>query len=90
MGESQCEREPHLGAKEIGQSGNMERVSSAVMEGSFQGGEGGQANRTFIGESMSGLVHPKALQEDLQSLAFTPSLAKPEMGKKGGRRSAAY
>ena len=27
----------------------------------------------------------KALQEDLQSLGFTSSLAKPEMGKEVGR-----
>ena len=30
----------------------------------------------------------KAFQEDLQSLGFTPSLAKPEMGKGVGRRRA--
>ena len=30
----------------------------------------------------------KALHEDLQSLSFTPSLAKPEMGKKVGRQRA--
>ena len=30
----------------------------------------------------------KALQEDLQSLDFTPSLAKPEMEKEVGRRRA--
>ena len=29
----------------------------------------------------------KALQDDLQSLGFTPCLANPEMGKKVGRRS---
>ena len=31
---------------------------------------------------------PKALQDDQQSLGFTPSLAKPEIGKEGGRRRA--
>ena len=31
---------------------------------------------------------PKALQGDLQSLGFTPSLAKPEIGKEVGRRRA--
>ena len=31
---------------------------------------------------------PKALQDDLQSLNFTPSLAKPEIGKEVGRRRA--
>ena len=30
----------------------------------------------------------KALQDDLQSLGFTPSLAKPEIGKEVGRRRA--
>ena len=30
----------------------------------------------------------KALQDNLQSLVFTPCLANPEMGKKVGRRSA--
>ena len=30
----------------------------------------------------------KALQDDLQSLGFTPSLAKPEMGKEVGTRRA--
>ena len=30
----------------------------------------------------------KALQEDLESLGFTPSLAKPEMGKEVERRRA--
>ena len=30
----------------------------------------------------------KALEEDLQSLGFTPSLAKPETGKEVGRQSA--
>ena len=30
----------------------------------------------------------KSLKEDLQSLGFTPSLAKPEMGKEVGRRRA--
>ena len=36
-------------------------------------------------ERVSGL---KALQDDLQSLGFTPSLAKPEIGKEVGRRRA--
>ena len=30
----------------------------------------------------------KVLQNDLQSLGFTPSLAKPETGKEAGRRRA--
>ena len=29
-----------------------------------------------------------SLQDDLQSLGFTPSLAKPEIGKEVGRRRA--
>ena len=32
----------------------------------------------------------KALQVDLQGFGFTPSLAKPEMGKEVGRRKAAH
>ena len=32
----------------------------------------------------------KALQDDLQSLGFTSSLAKPEMGKEVGRRRATH
>ena len=69
----------------------MGRVDSTVKEGRCQGGEGGQARRAFLGEvegSMSSLVDAKALQDDLQSLGFTPSLAKPEMGKKFGRQRA--
>ena len=57
----------------------------------FQGGEGGQARRASLGEvegSMSGWVDARALQENLQSLSFTPSLAKPEMEKEFGRRRA--
>ena len=34
---------------------------------------------------MSGQVDTKALSEDLESLGFTPSLAKPEIGKEIGR-----
>ena len=30
-------------------------------------------------------MDPKAHQEDLESFGFTPSLAKPEMGKEVGR-----
>ena len=30
----------------------------------------------------------KALQDNLQSLGFTPSLAKPEIGKEVGRQRA--
>ena len=58
-----------------------------MKEGRFRGGEGRQGKRASLGEvkeSMSGRVDAKALQDDLQSLGFTPSLAKPEMGKEVG------
>ena len=38
--------------------------------------------------SKSGRVDAKALQDNLQSLGFTPSLAKPEIGKEVGRHRA--
>ena len=60
-------------------------------EGRFQGGQGGQARKASleqVEESMSGWVDARALQDDLQSLGFTPSLAKPEIGKEVGRRRA--
>ena len=66
-------------------------MDSTVKEGRFQEIKGGQARRTSLKDvegSMSELVDPKALHDDLQSLGFTPSLAKPEMGKEVGRRSA--
>ena len=66
-------------------------MDSTVKEGRFQGEEGGLAKGTSLGEverSMSRRVDAKALQEDLQSLGFTQSLAKPEMGKEVGRRRA--
>ena len=69
-GESQDEREPE-----------EERADSTVKESRFQGGKGGQA-RAFLGEtegSMSRRVEARALQDNLQSLGFTPSLAKPEI-----------
>ena len=62
-------------------------MDSAVKEGRFQGGQGGQARRASLEQvegSMSAWVDAKALQ----SLGFTPSLAKPEMGKEVGRRRA--
>ena len=67
------------------------RAESTVNEGRFQGGQGRQARRASLEQvegSMSGRVDAKALQDDLQSLGFTPSLAKPEMGKEVGRRRA--
>ena len=65
----------------------MKKVDSSVKKGMFHGGEGGQAKKTYLGEvegSMSGGVDAKALQDDLQSLGFATSLAKPEMGKEAG------
>ena len=62
-----------------------------MKEGRFHGGKGGQAGRASVGEvegTRSGSVDAKDLQDDLQSLGFTPSLAKPEMGKEVGRRRA--
>ena len=59
-----------------------------VREGRLQGGKVGKAKTTSLGkveESMGGRVDAKALQEDLQSLGFSPSLAKPEIGKEAGR-----
>ena len=69
----------------------MERVDSMVNKGRFQGGKGGQARRASLEQvegSMSGRVDAKALWDNLQSLGFTPSLAKPEIGKEVGRRRA--
>ena len=66
-------------------------MDSTVKKGRFQGGKWGQVRRASVREvkgSMSGLVDAKALQEDLQSLGFTPSLAKPEIRKEVGRRRA--
>ena len=56
------------------------RVCSIVKKRGFQGGEVGQAKRAFleVGESMS---RPKILQKNLESLGFTPSLAKSEIEK---------
>ena len=68
----------------------QERMDSTVKKGRFQGGKGGQVRRASLGEEgiMSGCVDAKALQNDLQSLGFTPSLAKPEMGKEVGKQRA--
>ena len=68
-----------------------EKGDSTMKEGRFQGGEGGQARTASLGEvegSMSGCIDAKALQEDMQSLGFTPCLTKPEIGNKVGRRRA--
>ena len=62
-----------------------------VEKGRFQGGQGRQARRASLEEvekDMSRSVDAKAFQNDLRSLGFTPSLAKPEIGKEVGRQSA--
>ena len=91
-GESQDGQEPHLGERGGSEREHEEkRVDSTVNEGRFQGGKGGQARRASLEQvegSMSGWVDAEALQDDLQSLGFTPSLAKPEIGKEVGRRRA--
>ena len=64
-------------------------MDSTVKESSFQEVEGRQARRASLGEvegSMTGRVDAKALQENLQNLGFTPSLAKPEMENEVGKR----
>ena len=56
MGESQGEREPHLGKRERIGAGE-ERMDSTVKKGRFQESEGGQAKRASLGEvegNMSG------------------------------------
>ena len=60
-----------------------------MKEGRLREEEGGKAKSTSLGEvegSMSGWVDAKALQDDLQSLDFTPSLAKLQTGKEVRRR----
>ena len=66
-------------------------MDSIVKEGRFQGGQGGQARRASLKQvegSMSGRVDARALQDNLQSLGFTPSLANSEIGKEVGRLRA--
>ena len=85
--ESQGGRERGGSEREHG----VERVESTLNEGRFQGGQGGQARRESLQKvegSISGLVDAKALHDDLLSLGFTPSLAKPDIGKEVGRRRA--
>ena len=70
---------------------DKERVDPTVKVGRFQTGKGGQARRASLGEvdtGISGCVDAQALQEDLKSLGFIPSLAKLEVGKEVGRRRA--
>ena len=91
-GESQGGRGPCLGEREGDQSESMEgkgglhrerrqipRWKKRVSKKSFP-----RTSRRKH-ERMSGR---KALQDDLQSLGFTPSLVKPEIGKEVGRRRA--
>ena len=57
--ESQGERKPHFGERERGGSEREhweEREGSTVKKGRFQGGEGRQAKRTFIGELGKGMI----------------------------------
>ena len=58
MGESQGERELHLGKKEGSKwEHEVERVCSPLKECGFQGGDGGKAKRASlgeVGESISG------------------------------------
>ena len=63
-------------------------MDSTGKRGRLHIGKGGQAKRTSldVGESMSGLVKAKALQDDLESLGITRSQAKSEMVKKVRRR----
>ena len=73
------------------QEQGVERVDSTMNEGRFQEGKGGQARRASLEEvegSMSRRVDTKALQNDLQSLGFTPGLTKPDIEKEVGRRRA--
>ena len=49
MGGSQGEQEPHLGKRE-------ERVDFTVKEGRFQGGEGRQARRAFLGQVVGSMM----------------------------------
>ena len=66
-------------------------MDSTVKESRFQEGKEGQARRASLEQvegSMGGRVDAKALEDNLQSLGFTPSLAKPEIEKEVGRRRA--
>ena len=83
-GESQDEREPHLGERGRSEREHEEeRVHFTAKKGRFQVGKGGQARRASLGEvegSISGKVNEKSLQDNQKSLALTPSLTKSEMG----------
>ena len=76
MGESQVEREPHLGEKEGTVAGAGNGISS-THKASFE--ERGQVKRTSLGESINERVDGKAL---------SLSLTKPDKGKELGRQRA--
>ena len=64
-----------------------------MKEGGLQGGEERQTKKTFLGElgeSMSGWVYSKVLEEDLESHGFIPSLAKPEIKRKVENKGPAH
>ena len=90
-GESPGERAPHLDEREGNQSESMRRKGWTLQRRRHIPSRRGQARRASLEEvegSLGGRVDVKALQEDMQSLGFTPSLAKPEIGKEVGRRRA--
>ena len=69
----------------------MEKSCTTLKEVGIQGGEVGQVKRNYLGqveENMSKWMDAKALQQDLESLGFTPSKVKPGIGKEVGRRRA--
>ena len=66
-------------------------MDSTVKEDRFQRGEKAHARSSSlggVGGDNSKWVDAKALQEDLQSLGFTSSLDKSEMGKEVRKRRA--
>ena len=61
--------------------------------GRFEGKKGGQAGRASPGdvkESLSMCVDAKAFQDFLQSLGFTPGLAKPGWERRLGDKEPAH
>ena len=87
MSESHTLARERESERELGE----EKVDFTKKKGKYQKRDGEQVKRTSLGEvgaSMSGRVDAKVLQEDLKSLGFTSSLAKPEKGKEAGRRKA--
>ena len=90
MGESQGERELHLGEREKAES--WREKSHLHGEGRrVPGRRKRESKEKFPKRSRrkhERVVDAKALQDDLQKLGFTPSLAKPEMGNEVGRQRA--